>query len=131
MFGNRFKMSCYSFAGMWNLVCKAVGVNDPAKLISPKTVWNLKQKIGKVKLQEHNEKCVNLLEIDFDGTTTTEALPHNKTKETHFLGITDGLGKYINHEKSEKTGKAMSEVVIRNIYETKSEKSLLVTGSGM
>ena len=130
MFGRRFRMSCYQMAVYHNLVVKSLGIDDPTKLVSPKGMSLMIKRLSKSAVKTHEKKCEGLLEVDFDGTTTPEALPHNKRQKTHFLGITDGLGGYVHHEKSPKNGKGMAEIVSSVIHSTKSEESLLMSGSG-
>ena len=130
----RFRMSCYQMSVFINLVLKTVGIDDPTKLTSPKGIWNKRKRVGKQTLETHAVKCSNLLELDFDGTTCPEALPHNQSKTTHFLGMSDGLASegitsYVNHEKCRGSGLAMSEALIRTIDDTNSRDSLLVMGS--
>ena len=127
-------MSCYQISVFINLIMKSLGITDPTKFTSPSGILKLKNRTGKSKTEQHKMESSKLMELCFDGITCEEALPNNKSKKSHFLGITDGLASegqtsYVNHQKTAGTGKAMAEVIIQTIEETGSKNSVVSSRS--
>ena len=134
LFGIRFKMSLYQISCFINLVLKCHGIKDRSKFTSPSGIWKMKNRTGKSQTEQHDIENKHLLELCFDGIQADEAMPDNKSKKDHFLGITNGLARkgvtsYVHHERSGGSGQAMAELVIKVIERTESKDSIIVLKS--
>ena len=101
-------------------------------MVSPTGIRKMRIREGKNALEDHEEITKGLECLQYDGKTTWEALLHNQEEKKHFVTVVEQPGdKFVDFYKTpDETGLSLAQGLLKIIYKTESQDTLLAVGSG-